>query len=200
MKYANASTGYEVIQDIQTGSVQTYAGFITDDYQLIGSAANYSIDIYENDGSNNFVFSYTLSTGLSKTMRNLKLCEHGTFLVASVSSYNSFFVYTRETGNVTFSLSQTITLQTSRTWKPSITKDHMHIVVGDQINSTNYVQIYTYNPITYQFDPPADPTLISTNTEPINYASLSEDKNYLAVSTGSAMYLYSSPLSSSPIL
>ena len=32
MEYANASTGYEVIQDIKTGSVYSYAGFVTDDY------------------------------------------------------------------------------------------------------------------------------------------------------------------------
>ena len=109
-------------------------------------------------------------------------------------------MFTRETGNNTFSLNQTIALQHSALWKPSITKDHMHIVVGDKINSTYYVQIYTYNTTTYQFDPPADPTLISTNNELIRYTSLSEDKNYLAVSTTLAMYLYSSPLSSSPIL
>ena len=65
MEYANASTGYEVIQDIKTGSVVSLGGFITDDYQLIGSTANEFIHIYENDGSNNFVFSYVLSTGFS---------------------------------------------------------------------------------------------------------------------------------------
>ena len=119
--------------------------------------------------------------------------------MVSVLSNPSFFVFARETGSTKFSLNQTITPQ-SYSWKPSITKDHMHIVVGDQISSIYYVQIYTYNAATYQFDPPADPTLISTNTKFIKYASLSEDKNYLAVSTTSAMYLYSSPLSSSPIL
>ena len=72
-----------MIQGIKTGSVKSYAGFITDDYQLIGSAADYSIDIYENDGSNNFVFSYALSTGVSKNVINLKRSEDGTFLVAS---------------------------------------------------------------------------------------------------------------------
>ena len=88
MEYANASAGYEVIQNIKKGSVFSYAGFITNDYQLIGSGANSYIDIYENDGSNNFVFSYALTTGLSKNVRNLEICEHGTFLVASVFAHN----------------------------------------------------------------------------------------------------------------
>ena len=81
-----------------------------------------------------------------------------------------------------------------------MTRDHMYIVVPDQISSSYYALIYTYNTTTYQFDPPADPTLISLGSEIINYTSFSEDKNYLAVSTVSGMHLYSSPLSSSPIL
>ena len=109
-EYIDSSTGYSVIQDIKTGSVYSYSGFISDDSQIIGAAANNSINIYENDGTNNFVFSYTLSTGVSGNIRNLKLSEDGTFLVASLSSGSSFYVFTR-TGSNAFSLNQTITLQ-----------------------------------------------------------------------------------------
>ena len=77
-----------------------------------------------------------------------------------------------------------------------MTRDHMYIVVPDQISSSYYALIYTYNTTTYQFDPPANPTRFSTASYLINYASLSEDKNYLAVSSNAGMYLYGSPLSS----
>ena len=182
------------------GAVRSYSGFITSDYQMIGTTANHSIHIYENYGNNSFFFSYAIDTVVTKNVKLLRLSEDGTFLVASLTSYSSILVYTRQIGSIAFSLNQTITLQTSYTWKPSLTLDHMHIVVGDQISSIYYVQIYSYNTATHQFDPPADPTFISTNSEIVIYASLSEDKKYLAVSTTDAMYLYSSPLSSSPVL
>ena len=200
MEYANDSVGYEVIQTIKDGAVHSYGGFITDDYQMIGSAANNSINIYENYGNNTFFFSYSLSTGLTGIIVKLEVSEDATFLVVSFQNKVSILVFTRNIGSINFSLNQTISLQYSQDWRPSISYDHQYLVVGDRISSTYYVQIYTYNTATYQFDPPADPTLISTTTEFIYYASLSRDKNYLAISTDDGMYLYSSPLSSSPIL
>ena len=44
-EYIDSSTGYSVIQDIKTGSVYSYSGFISDDSQIIGVAANNSINI-----------------------------------------------------------------------------------------------------------------------------------------------------------
>lgn len=83
MEYANDSVGYEVIQTIKDGAVHSYGGFITDDYQMIGSAANNSINIYENYGNNTFFFSYSLSTGLTGIIVKLEVSEDATFLVVS---------------------------------------------------------------------------------------------------------------------
>ena len=59
---------------------------------------------------------------------------------------------------------------------------------------TDYVRIYTYNSTTYQFDPSADPTYFSMGYEFIDYASLSEVKKYLAISTYYEMKLIWNPL------
>lgn len=199
MKYKDSSTGFEIIQNVKDGGVYSDTGFITDDAQVIGSAASTSIDIYENNGANNFAVSYSLDHAFSNKTRHLRVTSDYTFMIASFQAKNEIRVYTRGSGTITFSHNQTITLQTSESWRPSITNDHLQIVVGDKISSIYYVQIYTYNPISEQFDAPTDPTLIQMPAS-IRLASLSEDKKYLAVSTSSGIFLYTSPLSSSPVL
>ena len=90
-------------------------------------------------------------------------------------------------------------MQGSFSWWVFLSSDHQHIVVGDRISSAYYVQIYTFNNGTKKFDPPSNSTLIPISGF-IYFASLSEDKKYLAVSSISGVYLYSNPLSLNPIL
>ena len=130
---------------------------------MIGISAFDKFSIYENDGTDNFVFSYTINLGSSSyQIRTLELNHDKTILIVSIHNSLSFYVYTSESGSQ-FSLNQTINLQHQASWRPSLTSDSRYLVVGDQINSVYCIQIYTYNTATKQFDPPADPTLISVS-------------------------------------
>ena len=111
------------------------------------------------------------------------VCESGT----------RFEVFAFNFGTNQFQSLLNITYQSSFWRKHSITDDHEHIVAYDRVSGIFKIVIYTFNQTSLQFDPPATYDNFTT-TEFVRYASLSEDKTYLGISTSESLKVYKYPL------
>ena len=108
------------------------------------------------------------------------------------SEYGRYFHIFKHENNI-FNLLQSVELESVLSRKHSITNDYQNIVAYDFVNSTYKVYIYSYNSNSDSFDEPADKDIFTTSNY-INYASLSQDKKYLIVSTNVNILVYKNPL------